>query len=154
MTEQTLADLVNDAMAKKFRPDGKPWVDDTLSRAIGLLPGDKGFDAKQVWRLRRGERRSLSRELVARLIEVLGLDPDEAWAAAGLLPPEVRAEDLRQMRRFRAAVAAPASPGRGADSCGYPNVAGVAAARQPRDRRRGARRRRGPVPAELGRAAA
>src|SRR6266542_4728386 len=93
-------------MAKKFRPDGRPWVDDTLSRAIGLLPGDKGFDAKQVWRLRRGERRNLSRDLVARLIEILGLDPDDAWAASGLLPPEVTAEELRQLRRFRGTDAA------------------------------------------------
>jgi len=103
VTQPTLADLVNEAMAKKFRPDGRPWVDDTLSRAIGLLPGDKGFDAKQVWRLRRGERRNLSRDLVARLIEILGLDPDDAWAASGLLPPEVTAEELRKLRSFRAA---------------------------------------------------
>lgn len=106
MTQQrTFAELVNEAMARKFRPDGSPWVDDTLSGAIGLIHGDKRFNAKQVWRLRRGERRNLSRELVARLIQVLDLDPDEAWAASGLLPPEVTAEELRELRRFRALAA-------------------------------------------------
>jgi ABC-type nitrate/sulfonate/bicarbonate transport system substrate-binding protein len=103
---RTFADLVNEAMAKKFKPDGDPWSDYTLSSAIGLLPGDKSFDAKQVWRLRRGERRQLTPELVERIIEALGQgEPwateewkDEAWALAGLLPPGAEAADVAELR--------------------------------------------------------
>jgi hypothetical protein len=94
---RTFVDLVNEAMARKHTPDGQPWSDYTLSSAIGLLPGDKSFNAKQVWRLRRGERQQLNHELVGRLIQILDLDPPEAWSASGLLPPEITAEELRTL---------------------------------------------------------
>jgi hypothetical protein len=103
---RTFADLVNEAMARKLKPDGDPWSDYTLSSAIGLLAGDKSFDAKQVWRLRRGERRQLTPELVERIIDALGRDEpwateewkDEAWALAGLLPPGAEASDVAELR--------------------------------------------------------
>lgn len=76
----------------------KGWSDYQLSAAIGLLPGDRPFNPTQIRRLRTGERQHLSRELVERLIEVLGLDPEEAWHAAGLWPPDL---DLEGYRRFR-----------------------------------------------------
>jgi hypothetical protein len=97
---KTFADLVNEAMARKRTPEGKAWSDYTLSAAIGLLPGDKSFNAKQVWRLRRGERQNLTRPLVARLIEVLSLDPDEAWAAAEITPPGFKADHFRKLEFF------------------------------------------------------
>jgi hypothetical protein len=97
---RTFVDLVNEAMARKHTPDGQPWSDYTLSSAIGLLPGDKSFNAKQVWRLRRGERQQLNHELVGRLIVVLDLDPHEAWPASGLAPPQLTPEHLRQLELF------------------------------------------------------
>jgi hypothetical protein len=108
---RTFADLINEAMARKFKPDGDPWSDYTLSSAIGLLAGDKSFDAKQVWRLRRGERKQLTPELVERIIDALGRDEpwaseqwkDEAWALSGLLPPGSEVADVTQLRERIAA---------------------------------------------------
>lgn len=69
-----------------------------LAGAIGLLPGRKVFSPKQVARLRRGETQSVSRALVQRLIEVLELDPGEAWAASGLWPPGLTPEQYKELR--------------------------------------------------------
>jgi len=73
-----------------------------LASRLGELPDGRIFDATQIRMIREGRRR-LDQPLVARLIEILDLDPDEAWAASGLLPPEVSAEELRQLRQFRLA---------------------------------------------------
>jgi len=73
-----------------------------LASRLGELADGRIFDATQIRLIRQGRRR-LDQMLVARLIEILGLDPDEAWAASGLLPPEVTAEELRKLRSFRAA---------------------------------------------------
>ena len=75
-----------------------------LSHAIGLLPGRKVVNAKQVGRLRRGEQRHYSPELVARLIEILPALRDEdgkeeeAWKASGTMPPWVDVAGLRRLR--------------------------------------------------------
>jgi hypothetical protein len=87
----TIGDLV-DRAAKARR-----WGDQRVAFEIGVLPSEKVFNATQVKRLRRGERQNLSHELVQRLIDALGLDPAEAWAASGLLPPGVTADMLRKL---------------------------------------------------------
>lgn len=93
MTE-TFGELLAEAMAAKGLSDYK------LSAAIGLLSGDRVFNNVQIRRLRTGERQTLTRELVARLIVVLDLDPDEAWAASGLLPYGFKAEHFRELGFF------------------------------------------------------
>jgi hypothetical protein len=86
----------------------KGWSDYQLSAAIGLLPGDRPFNPTQIRRLRRGERQHLTQELVQRLIDVLGLDPPEAWAASGLLPSGVTADMIRRLPVFDGMMSAPA----------------------------------------------
>lgn len=76
-----------------------------LAARMGELPDGSLYDATSIRTVREGQRR-LTHELISRLIDILGLDPDEAWAASGLLPPGVSAEELRQLRRFRADVVA------------------------------------------------
>lgn len=98
----TFADLVNEAMKRKRTPEGKPWSDYTLAGAIGLLPGDKPFNAKQVWRLRRGERQHLTRELVERIASALDINLDEAFFAAGIWPSGLTLEGYRQYRALAA----------------------------------------------------
>jgi hypothetical protein len=96
----TIGDLV-DRAAKARR-----WGDQRVAFEIGVLPSEKVFNATQVKRLRRGERQNLSHELIQRLIDALDLDPAEAWAAAGLLPPGVTADMLRRLDMERAVVGA------------------------------------------------
>jgi len=59
------------------------------------MPGNRVCSPKQVSRIRKGEQVNYRAELVQRLILVLKLDAAEAWAASGVLPPEMTAEDLR-----------------------------------------------------------
>jgi hypothetical protein len=73
----------------------KGWNPYQLSAAISLLPSGKAFNPKQVQRLLDGERRTLTRELVDRLITVLGLDPFDAYEAADLRPEGFTADDHR-----------------------------------------------------------
>jgi hypothetical protein len=73
----------------------KGWNPYQLSAAIGLLPSGRVFHSKQVDRLLDGSRKSLNRELVDRLVEVLDLDPYEAYEAADLRPAGFSAEDHR-----------------------------------------------------------
>jgi len=94
---KTFGELVAEAL------DRKGWSDYQLTSAIGLLPGDKAFNPTQVRRLKRGERRNLSRPLVARLIELLELDPITAWHAAGLWPEGVDPQDVTDLSERRAA---------------------------------------------------
>jgi len=58
------------------------------------------YDASAIRMLMGGQRR-LNRKIVADIIDILGLDWAEAWAAAGLLPPEVDATDLESIRGTR-----------------------------------------------------
>jgi transcriptional regulator with XRE-family HTH domain len=73
-----------------------------LASRLGELSDGSLFDSTSIRTIREGQRR-LNHELVNRLIEILSMDPDEAWAASGLLPPGVTAEELRQLRSFRRA---------------------------------------------------
>jgi transcriptional regulator with XRE-family HTH domain len=71
-----------------------------LASRLGELSDGSLFDSTSIRTLKKGQRR-LTHELVARLIEILHMDPGEAWAASGLLPPGVSAEELRQLQSFR-----------------------------------------------------
>jgi hypothetical protein len=65
---------------------------------VGMLPDGRILNEKAVERIREGGRR-LDHVLVARLIEVMDLDEAEAWAAAGLWPPDLDLESYRELRR-------------------------------------------------------
>lgn len=138
---KTFGELVEEGL------DRKGWSDYQLSAAIGLLPGDKAFNPTQIGRLKRGERRTLSRPLVAKLIDLLDLDPIPAWHAAGLWPEGLEPEDVgdlsdRLATRRMTAAGRVASPVEGARSAApsfssdqgepgtlyFPNVADQAAA--------------------------
>lgn len=88
-----------------------------LSALIGLMqPGNRVFGPKQVGRLRKGRQRHYDRQLVARLIQVLDLDPLPTWEAAGLWPPGYSVGDLSEMTATRAvAVGRVAQRSEGAD---------------------------------------
>jgi hypothetical protein len=76
-----------------------------LGSRLGELSDGSNFDSSAIRAVKDGLRR-LTHELVSRLIEELKMTPeqaDEAWAASGLLPPGVTAEELRQLRSFRRA---------------------------------------------------
>lgn len=118
-TERTFAEMVDQAAGELGLNDYQ------LSAAIGLMPGNRVCSPKQVSRIRKGEQVNYRPELVERLIAVLGLDPAEAWAASGVLPPEVTAEDLRAIWERRAArqltaVGRAAQPVEGASSTADP----------------------------------
>ena len=82
--------IVRTAMQEQGLSQGKVAV------LVGVFDSDRYLDATQVRLLTTGERRP-TRGLVERLIAVLDLDPPTAWAAAGLLPPEITAEELRTL---------------------------------------------------------
>ena len=87
----TFAAIFDEAMKRKG------WGYNRLSVEIGVLPSGGIFNPTQIRRLRLGERKHMSHELLERLIDVLDLDPAEAWAAAGLLPPGTTADMLRKL---------------------------------------------------------
>jgi hypothetical protein len=70
-----------------------------LAVLVGELPDGKVLNETQVRRIREGGRR-LDHVLVSRLIASLNLDPNEAWPAAGLAPPQLTPEHLRQLELF------------------------------------------------------
>jgi hypothetical protein len=63
-------------------------------RVTKRLADDRGLDATQVRLVMEGRRR-LDHDLVGAFVEVLGLDPAEAWHAAGLWPPGLEEGDYR-----------------------------------------------------------
>ena len=73
----------------------KGWGLNRLTVELGTVEGQI-LNATQLKRLFDGERRYLAPKWVQRCIERLDLDPAEAWAAAGLLPPGTDAEALRR----------------------------------------------------------
>jgi len=73
------------------------WSSGRLSVALGILANGKHIDSAQVRRLRRGEQRHITRELLELLVGVLGLDQAEAYHAAGMLPPGVSVEQVRRL---------------------------------------------------------
>jgi len=93
-TPATFAELVDNAAQAKDLNDYQ------LSAAIGLMPGNKVCSPKQVSRIRNGEQVNYSRDLVQRLIEVLDLDPAEAWELADKWPPGLTGEHLRDLGLF------------------------------------------------------
>ena len=95
MKENVVTSTIGDLVDRAARARG--WGDQRVAFEIGVLPSEKVFNATQVKRLRRGERQNLSHELIQRLIDALRLDPAEAWAAAGLLPPGTTADMLRKL---------------------------------------------------------
>jgi hypothetical protein len=102
VADVTFAELVNEGMRRKG------WKSDyQLSSAIGLLAGDRSFNATQVRRLREGRRRGLTPELVARIAQVLEFTPQEEEQAWNILlePLGLTREDLTDegFQRFRGA---------------------------------------------------
>lgn len=93
-TPSTFAELVDGAA------DAKGLNDYQLSAAIGLMPGNKVCSPKQVSRIRNGEQVNYSRDLVQRLVDVLNLDPIQAWELADKWPPGLTAEHLRKLGLF------------------------------------------------------
>lgn len=95
--EETFADLID----RKAREAG--LNDYQLSAAIGLLPDNKVFSPKQVNRVRMGDQRLIPAAVLWRLVEVLDLDPAEAWKKAleaiDLWPADLTAEQLRTLTR-------------------------------------------------------
>jgi transcriptional regulator with XRE-family HTH domain len=73
-----------------------------LGRMLSVDPEGPIYDATTIRMIQQGDRR-LTHELVAMIVELLELDWAEAWAASGLLPPDVSAADLEiiQARRRR-----------------------------------------------------
>lgn len=103
------------------------WTRSKLAAGIGILPDGSALDATQVRRLVEGGR-VLDPDLIYRLINLLELDPAEAWEASGVLPPDMTAEDLRaiwERAATRAVTAAGrvASPARGGSSAAPPFTA-------------------------------
>jgi hypothetical protein len=86
------AEMIDEGMKRKC------WGYARLSVEIGVLPSGGIFNSTQIRRLRLGERRNLTRELVERLVQVLDLPEEEAWHAAGLWPPDL---DIDAYRRYR-----------------------------------------------------
>lgn len=72
-----------------------------LSAAIGLMPGNRVCSPKQVRRIRNGEQVNYHRDLIERLIVVLKLDPADAWERAGVWPPGLTADELRDLESHR-----------------------------------------------------
>jgi transcriptional regulator with XRE-family HTH domain len=99
-----------------------------LASRLGELSDGSLFDSTSIRHIREGKRRP-THELVGRLIEILHLEPGEAWAASGLLPPGVSAEELRQLQSFRETHLTIAAVGAQSDLgdqgiCGFPDLAG------------------------------
>ena len=118
-TGRTFAEMVDQAAGELGLNDYQ------LSAAIGLMPGNRVCSPKQVSRIRKGEQMNYRPELVERLVAMLKLDAAQAWAASGVLPPEVTAEDLRAIWERRAtraltAVGRVAKPVEGASSTADP----------------------------------
>lgn len=94
---ETFAEMVDRAAVRL------DYNDYQLAGAVGLLPGKKVISSKQIGRLRAGQMRNYPRALVARLIEILELDPIPAWRAADRWPEGIEPEDLGEASE-RAAV--------------------------------------------------
>lgn len=92
----TFAEIIDEAMKRKG------WGYNRLSVEIGVLPSGGIFNPTQIRRLRLGERKHMSPELLERLIEVLDLPEDEAYHAAGLWPPGLNLEEYRRFRHLAA----------------------------------------------------
>ncbi len=80
-----------------------------LASRLGELPDGRIFDATQIRLIRQGRRR-LDHQLVQRLIELLDLDPAEAWATAGLWPPDLDMDGYRRHRLTARSVGQTALP--------------------------------------------
>jgi hypothetical protein len=95
VTEATFAELVDQAATRL------DLTDQQLALAITKrLPEGRGYSSKQVSRIRAGELRRPSPEIVEALVEVFAWDEEqeaEVWKAAGLAPPGTTADDLRRI---------------------------------------------------------
>jgi hypothetical protein len=68
-----------------------------LGALVGVLPDGRVVDATMIKRVIEGQRRSIDTHLAWRLIEELDLDRVSAAEAAGVWPPGVTAEMLRDL---------------------------------------------------------
>lgn len=94
MDLERLAGMVAQAQTDKAMSDYR------LEHEIGVLPDGSVFNAKQIGRWKQGLRvQPIPRAVVARLIEILSLDPPTAWASAGLWPPDLDLATYRELRK-------------------------------------------------------
>jgi transcriptional regulator with XRE-family HTH domain len=80
--------------------DRKRITQRRLGRMLSVDPEGPIYDATTIRMIQQGERR-LTHELVATIVDLLELDWAEAWAASGLLPPDVNAADLEVIQAHR-----------------------------------------------------
>src|SRR5262245_17477656 len=73
-----------------------------LGALVGMLPDGRVVDATMIKRVIEGQRRSVDTQLAWRLIETLDLDPIDAAEAAGVWPPGVDPQDVRELTGVRA----------------------------------------------------
>lgn len=78
------------------------WTRGKLAVAVGILNDGSALDATQIRRIVEGTRK-LDQDIVSRLIHALTLNPDTAWHAAGLWPPDLDVEEYRKLRLASAA---------------------------------------------------
>lgn len=76
----------------------------TVGGKIGPWPpaSENYLNDTGVRRIYEGGRR-LTHDFVQHLIDTFGLDPAEAWSAAGLWPPDLTADDYRAVKGHRSA---------------------------------------------------
>jgi transcriptional regulator with XRE-family HTH domain len=68
-----------------------------LAVRLGELGGGRYFDTTGVRQILKGAR-VIDPELLERLVELLGMDRDEAYLTLGLAPPDLTLEELRELR--------------------------------------------------------
>jgi hypothetical protein len=116
----------------------RAMIDGHMSQArlavlVGELPDGRVLNETQVRRIREGGRR-LDGVLVARLIKVLDLDEAEAWATAGLWPPDLDLATYRELRKVSPLKPALAHAAGGDESPPAPSLRNTDS---PKGRRRG-----------------
>jgi len=68
-----------------------------LAARLGELGSGRYFDPTGVRLILKGQR-AIDQELLERLIELLGMDRDEAYLTLGLAPPDLTLDDLKELR--------------------------------------------------------
>ena len=87
------------ALCEQARQE-RGWSLARMAYEIGLVPpDDRALNESQAKRILEG-RRGLDQWMVARLIQVFGLDEADGWAASGITPPGFEAHHFRRLQFF------------------------------------------------------